>query len=347
MQYLLFDERSLERVLGELKDAKPSFKRYRYVEVLAELEDGIVGKYRNTLFVLTKGDLTAEPVAKIVVEFSTDDGSFKPFAFGRYAYRDGKLLMDCEYREDVFHDYLPALLSELTVSRILIKDCSIRAEQLADKETEIVREVIKLSEEAKVAEPEKLEELSFEVSDLRTSFFTSFMHFKDTIEEIFSALSRGTAISSSTLGGLLSEQIQELRLELETLSYYESRFEQTLSGVRDALNVVHLRLEMLRGKENLELQKRTSALQAAAAIIEFVAVYYYTLKIWESFLPVKNLPPYLSFTLLAIFTTLVVIYTDALGEYIRERRIGAKFAILTILLLITLVMMALLPTLKV
>ncbi len=346
MYYLLFDEKSLEIVLGELKNAKPSFKRHKYVEVLAELEDGIVGRYRNTLFVLTESELEIEPIAKISVEFSTDDGSFKPFAFGRYIYRDNQLLMDCEYREDILHDYLPALLSELTVSKILIRDCSIRAELLADKETEIVKEVIKISEEAKVAEPRKLEEQSFEVSDLRTSFFTSFMHFKDTIEEIFSALSRGVAIST-LLGGLLSEQLQELRLELETLRYYESRFEQTLAGVRDALNIVHLRLEMLRGKENLELQKRTSALQAAAAIIEFVAVYYYTLKIWESFLPVKNLPPYISFTVLAVFTTLVVVYTDTLGNYIRERRVGAKFALLTILLIVTLISMVLIPILKV
>lgn len=345
MQYLLFDEKSLEEVLTNLKRAKPSFKRYRYVEILAELEDGVVGRYRNILFVLTDQEVSIDPLAKIVVEFSTEKG-LRPFAYGRYAYRENQLLLDCKYREDLFHDYLPALLSELTLSRVLMKDCTIRAEQLAEKETEIVRELIKLSEETKTADPERLEKLSFEVSDLRTSFFTSFMHFKDTVEEIFSAISRGTAISTS-LGGLLSEQIQELQLELQTLSYYESRFEQTLAGVRDALDIVHLRLETLRSRENLELQKRTSALQAAAAIIEFVAVYYYTLKIWESFLPLEHIPPVVSFTVLAVFTTIVVAYTDALGEYIREKRAKPKFVFLTLLLVTLLALMMILPTLEV
>ena len=124
---------------------------------------------------------------------------------------------------------------------------------------------------------------------------------------------------------------------------YESRFEQTLDGVRDALEVVHLRLEMFRSKENLELQKRTSALQAAAAIVEFVAVFYYTMKVWESFLPVKEMPPQISFLLLALFTTAVVIYTDVLAEFIRERKFNKKFLLFSITLLIILISMAVFP----
>ncbi len=345
MEYLLFAQNDLENVLSEIKKAKPAFKRYRFAEILAEFEYGIVGSYRDIVFLFTTRELTlsAEPLERVAVEISEDDGSFKPFRFGKYRY-DDELLIDTEFREDLFHDYLPALLSEMAMARILIKECSMRAMHLAEKETEIVKEITKLSEETKTLSPERIEELSFEVSALRVEFFSGYMHFKDTVEEVFSALSRAERISGF-LGGMLGEKIQELRSELETISYYESRFEQTLAGVRDALDVVHLRLEMLRGRENLELQKRTSALQAAAAIIEFVAVYYYTMKIWESFLPVKEVPASISFSLLAAFTTVVVIYTEALGEYIKERKITAKFISLSLLLLAILILMVSLPTL--
>lgn len=325
--------------MSEIKEAKPAFKRYMYVEILAQFEGGVVGKYGNIVFLFTnrKPPITKEPLERVVVEITEDDGSYKPFRFGKYRY-DGKLLIDADFREDLFHDYLPALLSEIVKAETLIKDCSMRASHLADRETKIVHEVTKLSEEAKTLSPERLEELSFEVSGMRAEFFSSYMHFKDIVEDVFSAISRAEIISNF-LGGMLEEKIREMKPELERMKYYESTFEQTLAGIRDALDVVHLRLEMLRGKENLELQKRTSALQAAAAIIEFVAVYYYTLKIWETFLPVKEMPATISFSLLFAFTTVVVILTDAIGEYIKERKVTVKLALLSALLLVIFVLM--------
>ena len=345
MDYLIFTGEELEEVLSEIKEAKPAFKRYKYVEILAQFEGGVVGKYNDFVFIFAERDppVTKEPLERFLVEISEDDGSYKPFRFGKYRY-DGKFLIDADFREDFFHDCLPALLSEIAKAKTLIKDCSLRAKHLAEKETKIVREITKLSEEAKTLNPERLEELSFEVSGMRAKFFSSYMHFKDAVEEIFSAISSAESISNF-LGGMLEEKLREMKPELERMKYYESSFEQTLSGVRDALDVVHLRLEMLRGKENLELQKRTSALQAAAVIIEFVAVYYYTLKVWEDFLPVKEMPSTISFSLLFAFTTVVVILTDAIGEYIKERKVTIRLILLSTLLLVTLALMVYLPIL--
>jgi hypothetical protein len=345
VQYILFDEENLENMLQSLEGVTPVFKRYRYVEILAKSEKALVGKYRKLLFVFTKEDFHTEvqPVDIIKAEIVKGDDSFRKFRFGRYVLRD-KLLLDCKYEEEFFFDYLPALLCEITSAKLLIRDLNLRAAQLAEKETEIVREITELTEEVKTLSVKRLEELSFEVSSLRADFFTRYMKFKDDVEDVFSSISRASSISVF-LGGLLEEQIDELRHQLETISYFESRFEQTLNGVRDVLDVVHLRLEMLRGKENLELQKRTSALQAAAAIIEFVAVFYYTLKIWESFLPVEEMPKWLSFSLLTFFTTAVVVYTETLGEYIRERRVSLKFALLTIVLIGAVILMIVLPIL--
>ncbi len=345
MRYAIFDESNLESVLKAIGEATPEFKRFRYVELMAKSERGVVGKYRTLYFLFSEGpfELDIEPIEIFEVEIARDDGNFHKFRFGKYSIRD-KILLDCDYRDELFLDYLPALLCEISSAKLMINDCNLRASHLAERESEIVREVTRISEKVKTLSIEKLEELSFEVSALRASFFSSYMLFKDDVEEIFSSIARASSISSF-LGGLLREQIDELRNQLETISYFESRFEQTLSGVRDAFDVVHLRLEMLRGKENLELQKRTSALQAAAAIIEFVAVFYYSMKIWEAFLPVKEMPHWLSFSLLTAFTFTVVMYTEALGEYIRERRFSTKFVLLTLTLTALIILMATLPTL--
>ncbi|AAB89018.1 MULTISPECIES: hypothetical protein [Archaeoglobus] len=345
MRYAIFDESNLERVLKAIGEASPEFRRFRYVELLAKSEKGVVGKYRSLYFLFSKEpfELDVEPIEIFEVEIEKDDGNFRSFRFGKYSLRD-KLLLDCNFNEKLFYDYLPALLCEISSARLLIKDCNLRASHLAERESEIVKEITKISEDVKTLSIEKLEELSFEVSALRASFFSSYMLFKDDVEEIFSSIARASSISNF-LGGLLKEQIDELRNQLETISYFESRFEQTLSGVRDALDVVHLRLEMLRGKENLELQKRTSALQAAAAVIEFVAVFYYSMKIWEAFLPVTEMPHWLSFSLLAAFTFTVVVYTEALGDYIRERKPSSKLVLLTLTLAILVILMATLPTL--
>jgi len=345
VEYLIFSGRELEDLLLKVNKAKPAFKRYRYVEILAEFDGGVVGKYHDIVFIFTARELLIdlEPLERFFVEISEDDGTFKPFRFGKYRY-EGKLLMDADIREDLFYDYLPALLSEIAKARTLIKECSIRVSHLVSRETKIVREVMKLSEIAKTMDPEKLEEVSFNVSSMRTEFFSGYMHFKEIVEEVFSAILRAERISKF-LDGMLEEEIAGMKKELERMKYHESSFEQTLEGVRDALYLLHLRLEMLRGKENLELQKRTSALQAAAAVIEFVAVSYYTLKIWESYLPVKYMPATISFSLLIAFTTIVVILTDAIGEYIKDRKVTKKLTLLSILLLTTFALMVYLPIL--
>ncbi len=184
----------------------------------------------------------------------------------------------------------------------------------------------------------------FEISKLRVDFFRKFMKFKDVVENVFVSIVAAEHISN-LMGGFAVEAVDEARRGVEVLHYYESKFQQTLSGVSDVLQVVSIRLDMLRNRETFELQKRTSSLQAAAAIIEFVAVYYYTPKIWESFLPVESMPKVVTFTLLAAFTTIVVIYTEAMGEYIRTRILSRKFAALTTALLLVLFLMVALPIL--
>jgi hypothetical protein len=145
------------------------------------------------------------------------------------------------------------------------------------------------------------------------------------------------------IGGWFIEKSENFKDYFERLKYFESKFEQTLNGIRDLFTLASLKLDTLRNREYLELQKRTSSLQAAAAIIEFVAVYYYTMKIWEHFLPIETVPKILSFLMLTFFTTSIVVYTEALSELIRERRVTRGFVVVTFLLIIILFLMVYTP----
>ena len=145
-------------------------------------------------------------------------------------------------------------------------------------------------------------------------------------------------IFARNFGGWFVEKASDFKDYFEKLKYFESKFEQTINGIRDLFTLVSLRLDMLRNKEYMNLQKRTSSLQAAA-VIEFVAVYYYTLRIWEHFLPVAKVPSIVSFLMLTAFTTSIVVYTETISEIIREKRVTRGFLIVTLLLIIILSLM--------
>ncbi len=343
--YLFFHQDELDEVLRSLKNLViPKYKRYRFSEVVAAADGVLVGKYREMIFVATSKpvNIPIEEVGSVELEICDVEG--KSFGFGSYIFGENYVKVSAEFSDELFYDYIPSFFAEITKARVVLKDCLIQAEALSREETEIIGEITRLSEEAKDAAVEKLENLVFEISKLRMDFFRKFMKFKDVVENVFVSIAAAEHISN-LIGGFAVEAVNEARRGVELLHYYESKFQQTLSGVSDVLQVVSIRLDMLRNRETLELQKRTSSLQAAAAIIEFVAVYYYTLKIWESFLPVENMPKVVTFTLLAAFTTIVVIYTEAMGEYIRTRILSRKFAALTAALLLVLFLMVAMPIL--
>ncbi|MET1124008.1 MAG: hypothetical protein ABWW66_01935 [Archaeoglobaceae archaeon] len=341
MKYSFFARSELEELLSSLKGAKPKFRAMRRVELIAEFEGGVVGRYGDLLFVFGEFE-GLEPLKTIEVELSSG-GDFKPFAYGRYKIGE-KIFIDSEFRDELFYDALPALLAEIARAEVVAKECDARALHLKERERSILAEVARLTKEAERADRVELESLPFRVTEMRSDFFSSYMQFRDALGELQSSVYRAEVISTE-LGGLLAEMIEELKFELEKLSLLSANFRDTLEGIENTLDVVHLRIEMIRGEENLELQRRTSALQAAAAVIEYVAVFYYTMKIWESFLPVKDMPEYASFTILAFFSLLVVLYTEALGDYLVERRVTKKLVAETAMLVAILVLMAIAPTL--
>lgn len=345
VEYFLFHSEDLEKIVKKVPGLTHSFRRFGEVEVIAATENNrvVVVRYRKYVTVIAQSglELDRESLAKYTVKLGVPNLSRK-FAGGEYETADDTIFLNGEVGEDLIYGFLVALLCEITTARILIRDSRLRAEHLTRDETAIISDTVRILEGAGKMEISALENLALELSSLKARFFSSYMTFKDENEEIGLAILRARKISR-LLGGLLSEWIDELAFELESLKYYETSFEQTLNGVRDALETVHLRLEMLHRGENLELQRRTSSLQAAAAIIEFVAVFYYSMGIWDKYIGLSNYPKWITFTLLTTLSGVVVFYTEIIGEYLSEGRLGRKFAISTMVLVLTILGMFLLP----
>ncbi|ADC66094.1 conserved hypothetical protein [Ferroglobus placidus DSM 10642] len=332
MHLYIFPEKDSEKILASLKNLKPAFKAEKNYEVFAVSDDGRVmaGKYKKTFFVLSEEDLVfpVEPLESYRIIFGD---------YGEAKFENSTVYVPREKSEIVLRNLVP-FLSEITVAKILIKDARLRAEHLTKEETKIISEVTKILEGAKTLSVSKLEELAYSISSLKGSFFSAYMQFKDELEEISSSLIRAEE-HSGELG--FAELISSLRSQLRALRQYESSFESTLSGVRDALDTVHLKLESLHRKENLELQRKTSSLQAAAAVIEFIAVFYYSMGIWSKYANLEEIPKWISFSLLAILSTLVVICTEAVGEVLTSKKLNGRFYVVTTLLILVIIAMLL------
>ena len=294
-------------------------KRLKFTEV--SFSDRVVGRYRDLYFVVSEKKNGG--IAEFVVEF------------GRESKFEGNLLrLNLEPNEEVVYDYIPALLGEIVIIEDLMRRCDSIVEKLRRREKDVIRKVSHIFRTS-----DDLEDLLQEITSYHSELFEAFLEFKEISGELFSAIVRYEKICE-----LLSITPRDFRREVEKMVYFESRFDQTLAGIRDVLNMISVRLDTLRNREYLELQRRTSALQAATAVIEFVAVFYYTLKIWAHFEHVEANP--ITFTLLISFTTLIVLYTDAMGEVIRDRKLTRKFAILTISILIVVALMIAYPISK-
>ncbi len=350
-RYLFFHMDEMDRVLNELKKAeiipRSSHRKFEHTEILGESDDVLIGMYSDVGFAVLRKDVDIEVDALKVfsVRIEKSDETFRDFKFGKVKIRDENTIVieiDPDSLNSLVYDILPALEIELIRVETFLKECNLRAESLSVEETKVIKETTNLSHNiSKIEDVVELEKALVRISGLNMDFYRRFMSFKDLNENLFSAIMKFEILSMST--DLYREKIDEFKDSFEMLRYFESKFEQTLSGIRDLYSMVSIKLDTLRNRENLELQKRTSSLQAAAVVIEFVAVFYYTMKIWENFSDFEKVPPLLSFTLLTLFSFLAVAITDGLGEYIREGKMTVRFRLILVSLAVVLIVMAGVP----
>ncbi|AIY90316.1 hypothetical protein [Geoglobus acetivorans] len=330
MELSIFHAEELEDVLNSIPDLKPSFRKLGNVEVIAENKEVRVGKYRNYVIVLSSGELEFEnaPIETFrIVLRELENG--RDFQFGTYRFEENTVEIQPEREMDFLE--LSPIFSELAALKTLSIDAGNRGEFLSKEETKIIDRTVRILENAGTMDISVLEDLAFELSSLKGKFISRYMKFKDEIEEIGQSLIRFKSLSRK-YGHFLYELTPEYEDVLSNLRYYEMSFDQTLRSVRDSLETIHLKLESIQRRETLELQKRTSALQVAAAVIEFIVVFYYTMGIWSKYADLSMLPKWLSLLTLTVLSATVPLLTEAFGEYLLERRVGRKLVVYLMLI---------------
>jgi hypothetical protein len=353
LNYTFFHSDDLDSLVQELRNRgivlRPVFKKFEFTEIFAGSDGLILGKHENVVFTVSEEDIDfrTEYLEKMKVVLTKADDGFVEFRFGKYRIEEKEyieLKLETEFDERLFHDLIPAQQIQYTKARIFAEQLSLQAEVMSKEETRIIKEVSILSDRAtECYDVSELEKILQEVSAIHMDFFRKFSQFKDVNEELFSAVIKMELLTDK-IKGWYGEKIKELRDYHQSLIYFESKFEQTLNGVRDLFSLISLQLDMNRNRENIELQKRTSSLQAAAVVIEFVAVLYYSLKVWEYFVPIEVMPKWLSFLLLTSFTVSVVAYTEVLAGLVRKRYISTHFVIATLLVVTILILMYAVPS---
>ncbi len=121
---------------------------------------------------------------------------------------------------------------------------------------------------------------------------------------------------------VFSERMERHRYALETLLYERENFILAHQKVKNALDVVGMRIEIERGRETVELQQESISLQVAAGFIEFIVVFYYTLNSWkilgkEAF---SLLPAWQVLLVMTAFSSSVVLFTHAVAVARRKGR---------------------------
>ncbi len=327
MNELIYCIVDLKRGKEKLKEFDGVGKKGKYTEYWLKNEK-VAGIYKNCVFFI---NAEVEGCRKFVVKL-VDKELKRKFRFGTYEV-NSEIKLNCDFSEDLFYDFLPALLAEITFIDDYFKKCKEKALEISSFESEVLKYIAKVSIDAVKRGVQELEEIMDELSEYHSQFFSMFASFREEKEKLYESLLRYEALCEE-----LEVNLKSYEDKLRILKQYEEKFKQTLSGLRDLFSLMSLRLDALRNKEYFELQKKTSSLQMAAIAIEFVAVFYYTMKIWEHFSP-KKLPLSIEFFLLFLFTTLVVTLTDTIGEFLRTERVSVKGVLVVVSLILTVAFM--------
>lgn len=331
MLYMFYNDSELDKVLKEIgKRAKPSFKRFKYTEILAEGTELILGRYKSVIFIISEQEV-GNPIEKFEIKIVHLEHG-EQFSFGKYKYNQ-LIEIDTVFDENLFYNLFPAFFAELTIAKLTVRDCMQTKDYVMNKSIEI-REFLKET-------TLNYEDYAVTLAQKRDSFFVTYSDFISKANKAEVAISNAKFFSSK-IGNFMFEEVSRLEFELLEVKKYSENFEKVLKELENRLNLVYLQIEVERRKNELELNRRTSAITAAAVVIEFVAVAYYSLKIWESYLPVEKIPKILSFLLLIFFTISVIILTESIGNYLLERKKG-QLKVSIILLVISLSLMVILP----
>lgn len=155
---------------------------------------------------------------------------------------------------------------------------------------------------------------------------------------------------------LLGKRYKQDEDENNIFTYYKNRYQKyvdlfdrdkmdmrtILKNTRTAIDLLQARIELFRGKETVGLQRDLVALQVAAGVIEFVVIFYYSIKSWEAvtskyvFETISSIVKIFSVTL---FSVSIVTATHFFAESVKHKKINSKLIIFIVLAIISLAIM--------
>lgn len=80
---------------------------------------------------------------------------------------------------------------------------------------------------------------------------------------------------------IFSPQVEEYEHLLQVLRHDRQNFLLAQEKVKNAIDVLRMKISVERGRETVELQHESISLQVAASFIEFIVLFYYTLNSWK------------------------------------------------------------------
>lgn len=324
MHYQFYHVEDLEKILKELRGVKPRFKKFERTEIYTE--GIVVGKYNDVVFVISEEPLSLSkgPMGVLKVEFDE-----------KVSLENDTLKIDRRDEKTLF-DYIPSLFSEYFKIKALFSEINSYAEKLSKYEDEVSQEIKSMTTMALSEDIESFENALKGISRRHCELLSWMCTLKRLEIEVSKSLTNFKMIARDDV---FNEIYGNFEFQLRYYKTIRESFEKTLNRLTELFQMISLKLDAIRNKEYMEMQKKTSALQVAAGVIEFLAVFYYTLKSWEYFINLEEVPKVLTFTLLTLFTVSVVWLTDGLSEVMVQRRITKKVVLLSVLISVTFALM--------
>ncbi len=121
---------------------------------------------------------------------------------------------------------------------------------------------------------------------------------------------------------IFSESLNSYAYALDVLMYERENFILAQEKVKNAIDVIRMKISIERGRETIELQHESISLQVAAGFIEFIVVFYYTLNSWKILAGkvFSTLSPGVILITLTAFSSSVVLFTHAVAAARKEKK---------------------------
>jgi len=174
--------------------------------------------------------------------------------------------------------------------------------------------------------PENIELLEKEIDTLSSKYaiLVNDGHLIRTARTVLEEDMEAVYSSLQGFGKPLEEGLMILKdsMELkEKLEGDETSISYAIKNAKTAIDTVRTNVDLLRSRENILLQEKGVSYQVAAAVLEFIIIFYYSIASWEHLIGVHRMeliPPPVRFASIFLFTTLSVVLTHYVGESYRE-----------------------------